>query len=107
MKAALPCVIAAAVLIALPSAGTQAQEPPRVEPGLVSKSDELRDEGPGSDPGSWWSATMVVGSPGESRGHDYLGYSWFKRSGTLEPTGFDYRGERRSVLALAYSATAN
>ena len=49
---------------------------------------------------------MVVGSPGQSRGHDYLGSSWFKRSGTLEPTGFDYRGERRSVLALAYSATA-
>ena len=54
-----------------------------------------------------WSAVMVVGEPSQSRGHAYVGYSSFKRSGTLEPTGFNYLGERVTVLALAYSATAH
>ena len=105
MRAVRPVAIAAAV-IALLAGSIAAQELPRDEGG-GSKSDGLRAEALGSDMDSVWSAEMVVGEPGQSRGHAYVGYSFFKRSGTLNPTAFDYGGERVSVLALAYSATAN
>ena len=104
MRAVRPVVIAAAVLVALMAGSTAAQEPPGTSRGLFSKSDGPRAEKP--EHGEVWSAEMVVGEPGQSRGHAYVGYSYFKRSGALNPTGFDYGGERVSVLALAYSATA-
>ena len=105
MRAGRPVVIAVA-MIALLAGSAFAQVPSGDDPRVGSKSDGLRAEAPGSEMESVWSAEMVVGEPGQSRGHDYLGYSFFKRSGALEPTGFDYGGERVSVLALAYSATA-
>ena len=97
-------VVVLVLLAALLPAGAGAQDPINGETGLGSNSDGLRAEG--TEQGAVWSAEMVVGEPGQSRGHDYLGYSFFKRSGALEPTGFDYGGERVTVLALAYSATA-
>ena len=103
-RAAGPVVIVA-VLLALLAGSTQAQEPPDGPPP-VTKPDKL-EATPLVDAGAVWSATMVVGQPSHSRGHAYVGYSYFKRSGALEPTGFDYRGERIRVLAVAYSATAH
>ena len=105
MRAAQPVVIVVA-LFALLAGSTQAQEPLPNELPPVSKPDKL-EATPLVDAGAVWSATMVVGQPSQSRGHAYVGYSYFKRSGALEPTGFDYRGERIRVLAVAYSATAH
>ena len=49
---------------------------------------------------------MRVGGVGLRKGHAYLGYSSFKKSGALSSTKFKYKSEDYEVYALGFSDAA-
>ena len=54
-----------------------------------------------ASPGSLWSATMTAGVAALGAA-DYFGYSEFTSTGALDPTGFDYDGDRVDVVYFGH-----
>ena len=70
-----------------------------VSPGLSGLSGVMG--GTRASPGLLWSATMTAGVAALGAA-DYFGYSEFTSTGALDPTGFDYDGDRVDVVYFGH-----